>query len=271
MLPAWIVTHDGAFICGDRSSGVTCHCDPTSIFAESRRARGHQRTSAVTRLALNILKGERDRRLGRDAEAELDALNWRKIDFERASMPQAKPRRLGYYAVEIFTLDRRLSRAFHLPIAPNMVVVCEDWIAGADILPELADDHHAQVIWYGLNGKSVAARPGRARDRGLRRPDRRRRRHNCRRLARAPRQSRRMTVARYRGDAAEWRETKAMTWCSRNHAFEVLQDLGRFIVLTRFGAAAHGPGGRTRRFGAREAAMDAADALAGMGRSKQTP
>ena len=146
-----IVTHDGAFICGDRSSGVTCHCDPTSIFAESAARAAISGLPAVTRLALNILKGERDRRLGRDAEAELDAVNWRRIDFERASMPQANARRLGYYAVEIFTLDGRLSRAFHLPIAPNMVVVCQDWIAGADILPELADDHHAQVIWYGLN------------------------------------------------------------------------------------------------------------------------
>jgi hypothetical protein len=58
---------------------------------------------------------------------------------------------LGRYAVEICDLNGRVLRAFDLPIAPNMVSSQQRWIPGADIPPELAEDHDANVIWYGLN------------------------------------------------------------------------------------------------------------------------
>ncbi|MBB4200599.1 hypothetical protein CCR94_18255 [Rhodoblastus sphagnicola] len=84
MVPAWIIAEDGAFICGDRASGVTCNSEPTSIFAESAARAAGAGIAAIARLAFNILKGERARRLGHGLEAESDAANWHKINLGEA-------------------------------------------------------------------------------------------------------------------------------------------------------------------------------------------
>ena len=58
---------------------------------------------------------------------------------------------LGHYAVQICDLNGRPVRSFNLPIVPDMVSSHQRWIPGAGIPPELVDDHHVDVIWYGLN------------------------------------------------------------------------------------------------------------------------
>jgi hypothetical protein len=77
------------------------------------------------------------------------------LEDDRRPMPlgESRPSQmpLGCYAIEIRDLNGRVLRAFELPIAPNMVISRQNWIPGADIPPELVDDHDANVIWYGLN------------------------------------------------------------------------------------------------------------------------
>ncbi|PPQ35582.1 hypothetical protein SAMN06265338_12614 [Rhodoblastus acidophilus] len=148
MIPAWILAEDGAFICGDRASGVTSYCEPTSIFAEAAARATLAGVPSVARLALDILKGERDRRVGSGLEAKFDAGNWAKIN---ESERQRRHSPLGRYAVEICDLNGGVMRSFDLPIAPDMVIWRQHWIPGADIPPDLADDHAANIIWYGLN------------------------------------------------------------------------------------------------------------------------
>ncbi|PPQ35583.1 hypothetical protein SAMN06265338_12613 [Rhodoblastus acidophilus] len=81
MNPCWIITEDGAFICGDFDSRVTSYSYPTSPNAEKAKRLAQRGIPAIMKFACRVLRvAQASHRGTPEITAPHDARNWRRIN-----------------------------------------------------------------------------------------------------------------------------------------------------------------------------------------------